>query len=115
MLGVSALHYSTRSWKGFWTLASAHVLDLTTHYSCPSISGVHRKLQGYLEVSGVVWEFIIYPELSVVQMWSIEVTNKDRVLEVTNIISRSSETEVQEFGGSEQGQVDNEMRIKVNI
>src|SRR5882724_5792318 len=38
MLGVSALHYSTRSWnlEGFWTVASAHVLHLPT-IMCPSI------------------------------------------------------------------------------
>ena len=41
--------------------------------------------------------------------------NKARVLEVTNIISGSWETEVQGFRGSEQCQVDNEMRIKVNV
>ena len=43
---------------------------------------------------------------------SIEVMNKARVLGVTKILSGISETEVQ---GSEGGQVDNEMRIKVNI
>src|SRR5882724_7782483 len=43
LLGVNALHYSTRNWEGFWTLASACALCLTTHYSCPSISGAYWK------------------------------------------------------------------------
>jgi len=59
MLQVSGLHYSTGSQEGFQTLASAHPLHLTTHYLCPSISGAYQKFQGYLEVSGVVWEFRI--------------------------------------------------------
>jgi len=40
MLGVNALNYSTGSWEGFWMLASAHVLYLTTFYPCLSISSV---------------------------------------------------------------------------
>src|SRR5882724_8025898 len=43
VLGVSALHYSTRSQEGFQTLASACVLCLTTHYSCLSISGAYQR------------------------------------------------------------------------
>jgi len=52
LLRISALHYSTRSWEGFWTLASAHALCPTTHYSCLSISGAYWKFWGCLEVFG---------------------------------------------------------------
>jgi len=74
MLGVSALHYSTGTWEGFWMLVSACTLCLTTHYSCPSISGAYQRFWGCPEVSGVNLE------LSIVQHVSIEVTNKARVL-----------------------------------
>src|SRR5882724_2944281 len=43
VLGVSALHYSTGSQEGFWTLASAHALHLTTFYLGLSISGAYWK------------------------------------------------------------------------
>ena len=38
-------------------LASAHALHLTTLYSCLSISDVFWGVQGFPEVSEVVWEF----------------------------------------------------------
>jgi len=53
----SALHYSTWSQEGFWTLASAHALHLTTSYLCMSISDALQGLWGFPEVSEVVREF----------------------------------------------------------
>jgi len=46
--------------------------------------------------------------------WVIEVKNKARVLDVTNMIPEVRKLRFK-VGGSGQGQVDNEMRIKVNI
>src|SRR5882724_12641962 len=43
--------------RGVWTLASAHALCLTTSYLCLSISGAFWGLQGFTEMSEVVWEF----------------------------------------------------------
>ena len=47
MMFFSALHYSTWTREGFWMLASACVLCLTTSYLFPSISDVFRGLQGF--------------------------------------------------------------------
>ena len=88
MLGVSALHYSTRSREEFQALASACALHLTTSYSCPSISDV---FQGVLRISASVQKLSgsleANPELSVVQREvSIEVKNKTSTLEVTGLL-----------------------------
>jgi len=47
MMLFSALHYSTWSQEGFQTLASAHVLHLTTSYSCLSTSDAFWGLWGF--------------------------------------------------------------------
>src|SRR5882724_6429383 len=53
--------------RGFWTLASAHVLTLTTSYLCLSISGAFWGLQGFQKCQKWSGSLEVNLELSIVQ------------------------------------------------
>jgi len=88
----SALHYSTWSQEGFWKLASAHALHLTTSFSCLSISDALGTLRISRSIQKLSGSLEVILELNVVKREvSVEVNNKARSLEVTRIIPGSLE------------------------
>jgi len=62
----SALHYNLELSR-VQTIGFAHVVHLTTSYSCLSISSAFWGLRGFPEVAEVFWEFGSNPDCSVVQ------------------------------------------------